>query len=594
MNDSTNSPIGHRRKSTRGRNAIIAAVVLAAAGGGWYAWQKQKASTNKEGEYLTAFVSRGDIEDLVTSTGTLQPRDYVDVGAQVSGQIEKIYVEVGDVVQKGDALAEIDATTAIAKVDGLKAQLLNAETNLKTQETNLEKADRDLKRLENLLAADATTKETVLNQRTTFANAERSIISSKAQIEVQKANLRIEERNLGFTKIIAPIAGTVMSIKVKEGQTVNATQNVPNVMQIANLNTMTVQAEVSEADVAKLYDGIPVYFTTLGGGNRRWYSELKRKEPTPKVQNSVVLYNALFDVANDSGSLMPQMTAQVYFVSSEAKQVLMVPMAALQQGQQIARELAQKEREKNGAKGASGTPGAGPGAPGGPGAAPPGAATGAGPQSAPGAAAPAAVAGAGREGATAPAAGAQGARPGGGAPGAGGAGGFNGPRPGGNGAGGPPGGFNPQNMTPEQLEQMRARMRAGGGFGGGQGGGFNGQRGAGGPGANGQRAGGQRAGGAAMGAAAPRQTQRRNGTVMVKKADGALEARRVVIGVTNRVQGEVLEGLQEGEEVIVGKREEESASRPANTNNNQGNRQGGPAGGFPGGGFPGGGGGRPF
>jgi macrolide-specific efflux system membrane fusion protein len=577
MNDTTN-PV-RRRKSSGARKAIIAAVVVAVAGGGWYGWQKYQAGKSEEGEYYTSKVEKGDIEDLVTSTGTLQPRDFVDVGAQVSGQIEKIFVEVGDVVEKGDALAEIDATTAIAKVDGLKAQLLSAETQLKTQETNLEKAERDLKRLENLLAADATTKETVLNQQTTYENAKRTIISSKADIEVRRANLRIEERNLGYTKIIAPIAGTVMKISVKQGQTVNASQNVPVVMQIANLSTMTVQSEVSEADVAKLYKGIPVYFTTLGGNNRRWYGELKRIEPTPKVQNAVVLYNALFDVQNEGGNLMPQMTAQVYFVSAQAKDVLMVPMAALQQGQQIARELAQKERDKKNAAAK-------------PGAAPEGAAT------------ASTAAGATREGgqpaagaatATAPGVGsapaaapqdeanrpANAQRPGqglrAGQPGAGGN--FNGPRPGGAGSGGPRG-FNPQDLTPEMREQMmRQRAQGGGNFGGRQGvrGNFG-------------------APGAEAGAAGARPAQRRNGTVMVKKADGTLEARRIVYGVTNRVDAQVLEGLTEGEDVVVGKKETEAAAaaRPANLPNNQNfqqNNRGNQA--FPAGGgnFQGGGGG---
>src|SRR5690606_20482756 len=161
---------------------------------------------------------------------------------------------------------------------------------------------------------------------------------SKAQIQQQEANMRIDANNLRFTNIVAPIDGTVMSIAVKEGQTINATQSAPNVMRLADLNTMTVRTDVSEADVSKLTDGMQAYFTTLGaGGNRRWHGTLKRIEPTPKVQNSVVLYPVLFDVANDGGTLMPSMTAQVFFVVAEARNVLTVPMAALQQGQQIAR-----------------------------------------------------------------------------------------------------------------------------------------------------------------------------------------------------------------------------------------------------------------
>lgn len=616
MNDTTSTP-ARRRKSSGARKAIIFGVVVALAGGGWYGWKTYQASKSKEGEYLTATIERGNIEDLVTSTGTLQPREFVDVGAQVSGQIQRIYVEVGDEVQQGDVLAEIDATNAEANVDKMRAQLLSAETGLEDSKNSLEKAVRDAQRQKNLYDADATTKEAMLNAETSLAAARNRVKTQEASIEVQKASLRIEEKNLGYTKIVAPQAGTVMKLSVKKGQTVNASQNVPVVLQIADLNTMTVQSDVSEADIAKLYKGIPVYFTTLNS-NRRWYGELKRIEPTPKVQNSVVLYNALFDVENEGGNLRPSMTAQVYFVSAEANDVLMVPMAALQQGQQIARELAQKEREKNGDKA---------GAPAGPGG-PPGAAPGAG-GGAPGAAAATTAAGNAGEGApavatagsapaaaTTPAAGQEGAGnrpdrqasaqggPGGqsmrgGGPGGGG---FNGQRP-----GGAQGGFpqNFQNMTPEEREQAIARMREQGGMqGGGQrmGGTQGGQRAGGFTG--GQRMGGMPGGGPRQGMgnfggmgrlsaeAGPRPAQRRSGTVMVKKADGQLEARRIVYGVSNRVHAEVLEGLTEGEVVIVGRSETESdaAPRPNNNNNNNNNQNWnnnrGGGGGFPGGGRP--------
>ncbi len=153
--------------------------------------------------------------------------------------------------------------------------------------------------------------------------------------------MRVEIPNIAYTTITAPISGTVMSLAVKQGQTINASQSAPTVLRIANLGTMTVQSDVSEADVAKLHTGMPVYFTTLSGDRQR-HSVLKRTDPTPKTQNSVVLYNALFDIANEGDALKPSMTAQVFFVNASSENVLTVPMAALQQGQQIARELAAK------------------------------------------------------------------------------------------------------------------------------------------------------------------------------------------------------------------------------------------------------------
>lgn len=596
MNDSANSPANHGRRHRRSRAPLIAGLVVVVAAAAWYGVHLYRAKAAAQGEYIYAAVQKGDIEDLVTSTGTLQPRDYVDVGAQVTGQIEKLYVDVGDQVKEGDKLASIDATQSQARVDADIASLTSSKTNLENQKNNLKKAERDYQRQQNLLKEDATTAQAALDAETTLKAAQNQIITSQAQIDQQEANMRVEMQNLKYTTIVAPIAGTVMSIAVKQGQTINASQSAPTVMRIANLGLMTVQSDVSEADVAKLYKGISVYFTTLGSGNRRWYSALKRIDPTPKTQNSVVLYNALFDIANEGSSLMPSMTAQVYFVNAEARNVLTVPMAALQQGQQISRELAAKER-KDGKK-----PNAAPGAAGAPGGAAPGAAGAT--MSAttpPGGSAQATAAAGGATPATpaAPAkgdaqttpqqAGAQGNRPGGfGGQRPGGNGGnFNGPRPGG-GNGGFGGGFNGgQGMSAEQREEMIRRFReqrAAGGGGNGPGGGFG----------NFNRQGMAAAAGGNGNGGATRAPQRRTGTVMVKKADGTLEARRVVIGVTDRVRGEVLEGLKEGEEVVVGKREEEAASaQPRNNNQNQNFNQGnrnfnnfGGGGGFPGGGRP--------
>jgi len=559
---------------------ILGVAVVVAAAGSWYGVQKYRAKAAAEGEYLYAPIETGDIEDLVSATGTLQPRDYVDVGAQVSGQIEELLVEVGDQVVAGQELAKIDATTAEARVAQNRAQMAQSRTNLITAQANLEKSKRDYERQENLLKEDATTKEAVLNAKTTYENAQRSVETSKLSITANEASQRIEENNLKYTTVKAPISGTVMSISVKKGQTLNASQNAPTVLRIANLNTMTVQSDVSEADVARLHEGMPVYFTTLGGGNYRWTSTLKRIEPTPKTQQGVVLYPALFDIANEGGNLRPSMTAQVFFIAAEARNVLKLPMAAIQQGQQIQRELAAKEREA-GKKSAAGAPGAMPGAPG-------AAAPAAGARE--GGSAPATAAAAGGAAPAAPAQGAannrqanaqggnasgqrpsgQGGNFGGQRPG-GGQGGFGGQRPGGG-----QGGFGGQrpggNFTPEQLAEFRAR---GGNFGGA---GFN-------------RQGAMATGGAA---GTTRPAQRRNGTVMVKKADGTLEARRIVYGVTDRVFGEVLEGLKEGEEVVVGKREKEPAvTRPLQNNQQFQNNRGGNNFGGGGGNF-GGGGGRPF
>lgn len=279
--------------------------------------------------HATAPVVRGNIENLVTATGTLQPRDYVDVGAQVSGQLKILHVDVGSEVKQGDLLAEIDATVYLAKVDATRAQLRNQRAQLLDREAQLKLAQVNYTRQQNLLKEDATTQEALQSAEASLQSAKAQITALQAQIQQIESSLRAEEANLEFARIYAPMDGTVVSIEARQGQTLNANQMAPTLMRIADLSTMTVQAQVSEADISKLRKNMKVYFTTLGGEGRRWYSELSRIEPTPTILNNVVLYNALFDVPNPTGELMTQMTTQVFFVTADARDVLLVPMSAL-------------------------------------------------------------------------------------------------------------------------------------------------------------------------------------------------------------------------------------------------------------------------
>lgn len=350
------------------RTALIGLVGLALLGGGGAAWWfKWGPGAKKESTYITATIQRGDIEDQVAATGSLQPRDYVDVGAQVSGQLRKLHVEVGTEVKEGDLLAEIDAETSQARVDASRAQLRSQQAQMAERELNLVKAERDLQRQKNLMAEEATTAEALQNAETAARTARAQINSLKAQMEQVQASMRVEEANLKYTKIYAPMSGTVVSITARQGQTLNTNQQAPTLMRIADLSVMTVQTQVSEADVSKLRQGMQVYFTTLGGQGRRYYGDLKKVEPTPTVTNNVVLYNALFEVPNSNRSLMTQMTAQVFFVVAEARDVLVVPMSALtiQRGGPAGRERAgQAGGAAGGAQGGAqgGAPAAAPGA----------------------------------------------------------------------------------------------------------------------------------------------------------------------------------------------------------------------------------------
>lgn len=301
---------------------ICAALVLALAW--WIFFHKAPAADR----YVISEARRADIEDTVTAVGNLQPRDYVDVGAQVSGQLKTIHVEIGDTVKKGELLAEIDATVQSAKVGASQAQLLNLRAQLADREAQAVLADAQFRRQQQLQADDATSEDAVQSARASLDSTHAQIAAIKAQIKQTEASLEGDEATLGYSKIYAPMDGTVVSLAAKEGQTLNANQVAPTILRIADLSTMTVWTQVSEADVARLKLGMTAYFTTLGSPER-WYGKLRQLLPTPEVVNNVVLYTALFDVDNPEGKLMTQMSAQVFFVVSAAHDVLTVPMGAL-------------------------------------------------------------------------------------------------------------------------------------------------------------------------------------------------------------------------------------------------------------------------
>jgi macrolide-specific efflux system membrane fusion protein len=323
------------------RSILLVLVLVLAVIGIWKLFFSQNAEAEN---YLTATVERGEIQNLVTATGVLQPRDYVDVGAQVSGQLKKLMVVVGQEVKAGDLLAEIDATVYKAKVDGIRAQLLNQKAQLGDKEAQLVLAKIRFERQQNLFKDDATTKELLQTAEASYQSAGSLLKALQAQIQQTESSLRAEEANLEYARIYAPMSGTVVSITSRQGQTLNANQQAPTIMRIADLSTMIVQTQVSEADIGKLSIGMPVYFTTLGGQDYRWYSKLNRVEPTPQVTNNVVLYNALFEVPNDTRTLMTSMSTQVFFIAAQAKDILVVPASAINFNPRKTGETADKQR----------------------------------------------------------------------------------------------------------------------------------------------------------------------------------------------------------------------------------------------------------
>lgn len=299
--------------------------------------------------YDTVIVTRGDIESSVTALGTLQPRQYVDVGAQASGQIKTIHVEVGDEVTEGQLLVEIDPSTQKAKLDASRYAIENLQAQLQEQRALHRLAKQMYQRQLHLAKGGATREEDIQSAQAQVQTTQARIDMFQAQIRQAQASLRSDEAELGYTRIYAPMSGTVVALDAREGQTLNAQQQTPLILRIAKLSPMTVWAEVSEADIGHVSAGMQAYFTTLSGGNRRWNSTVRQILPVPpKPLNEasqgggspassgksgsarVVLYTVLLDVDNTDQTLMPEMTTQVFFVADHAQDVLLAPIVALQ------------------------------------------------------------------------------------------------------------------------------------------------------------------------------------------------------------------------------------------------------------------------
>ncbi|MEP7452394.1 macrolide transporter subunit MacA [Phyllobacterium sp. SB3] len=316
------------RKKKRSRLWLWLPVVVIAAGAGYYAWSAYGASTTAAA-VITQPVVRADIENAVTAVGTLDSIKSVDAGAQVSGQLKVLHVEIGDKVTQNELIAEIDPATIQNRIEIDQAELANLQAQLVSKKAQLVLKQANIERQRNLVATRSVSQSTLDQAVADLAAAEADVNALEAQIRKQKATLDGDQVDLGYTKIYAPMAGTIAAVPVKEGQTLNASQTAPTIVTIADLSTMTVKAQVSEADVSKLKIGMEAYFTLLGQPGKRYTGKLRQIQPTPDIENNVVLYYALFDVPNTDGDLMISMSAQVFFLQSAAKDVLVVPSSAI-------------------------------------------------------------------------------------------------------------------------------------------------------------------------------------------------------------------------------------------------------------------------
>ena len=310
-------------KSRKGKAALAALLLGALA-----VWWTTRDDGKQEAAFTIATATTGNLEETVSAQGTLEPKEFVNVGAQVSGQLQKLHVEVGDTVSPGQLVAEIDPRVYESRLQESEAQVKSLSAQLLEQKAQLELARQQHGRNVQLVEAQAISKDAFDTSAATLKAAEARIVSIGAQIEQARSTLNEAKTNLGYTKIYAPIGGTVISQTTREGQTLNANQTAPTVVEVANLDTMTVRAQVAEADVGKVRADMPVHFTTLGS-ETPWKTVVKQVIPSPQIVNDVVLYNVLSDIDNTERKLMSGMSTQMNFVVGKAENAVLVPTTAL-------------------------------------------------------------------------------------------------------------------------------------------------------------------------------------------------------------------------------------------------------------------------
>ncbi|MCA0922367.1 efflux RND transporter periplasmic adaptor subunit [Pseudooceanicola nanhaiensis] len=313
------------------------AIVLLLLGGGGYAVWTQFFKPEPPAQLTTAPVARGTVEETVLASGIIEAQQLISVGARVSGQVDTLAVTLGQQVQEGDLIAQIDNQDQQNDVLEAKADLAQIEAQIAANEANLRKAQLLLERAEKLQAQNYTSQVDVESATADVQVYKADLAALAAQKDKAEVTVSTAQIALDRTRITAPITGTVVAIVVNEGQTVNANTDAPTIVKLANLDQMVVKAEISEADVVHVRAGQEVRFTILGEPEQQFTATVRDVEPAPsEIKDSdtistdeAIYYNGLFDVENPDHTLRIGMTTQVSIVLDRAEGVLTLPAAAL-------------------------------------------------------------------------------------------------------------------------------------------------------------------------------------------------------------------------------------------------------------------------
>ena len=290
--------------------------------------------------YITEQVKRQNVEKVVNATGEVRAIELVTVGAQVSGEIEKLYVSIGQNVKKGDLIAEIDSTTQQNEVYINKARLESYNAQLNAAQVSLKVAEKQYKRMQSLKKKNAASDEDLENAEDAYETAKSKVTELESTIKETEISLSTAETNLGYTKITAPLDGTIVSVPVKQGQTINAAMDTPAIVQIADLTQMEILIEISEGDISNIKPGVKVTYSILADLNDVYETTLRSIDPgltlltnneyTEVVESSeAIYYYGRLIVPNPEGKLRIGMTTQNVIYVESAENVLTVPVTAI-------------------------------------------------------------------------------------------------------------------------------------------------------------------------------------------------------------------------------------------------------------------------
>lgn len=301
-------------------------------------------SDSSQVHYITEPVKRGTIDKSVLASGSVRAIQRTEVGAQVSGKIQKLNAELGQAVKKGQLIAEIDSEPQQNALNSAQAEWLAYQTQLNAKQVALSVAESSYQRLAKLYTQKSTSLNELDNARNTLALAKANLEESKAKIQLAEIAVNTAKTNLSYTKIIAPIDGVIVSVPVSEGQTVNANQASPTIVQVADLSQVLIKFEIAEGDIAQVKVDQAVSFNTLAEPNRRYRTEIQSLDPAltkltdnnyveQSANNEAVYYYANAQVANPDQSLRIGMTVQGKITIFEKHNVLLVPNSAIKKRQ---------------------------------------------------------------------------------------------------------------------------------------------------------------------------------------------------------------------------------------------------------------------